>query len=321
MQRSISDFTSRRALTPDDEAYRRRLDLQRKEAERLSLKWPLVVVRPVGRPSMKAKWRYALIRALQDKPESVAAVESSTTPPWWWRGGMAVDAQPAAVLEPVTSRGQPAVKLEQDPDVPMVEETGGPAVKQEPELEEAVTKQEEPKEPLVKEEQQEEPSRKKRKYYKPPPEAKAWFLEFAEEKKRLKGWNMQESLRYAQGMAPELFQDVNEDSIYKWTVGAGGVETRGRRPALSALAIQKLASVASQLGGVIPLSASAFMDIFHEQLKDMGTERELGLRWTQGFLRQLNMTYRQSSGSLQKQHDQARKQKDVQRGRPCNQIW
>ena len=66
---------------------------------------------------------------------------------------------------------------------------------------------------------------KKRPWNSTAPEAKAWFLDFADAIARGRGWTTAQSLQQAKGMAPELFMHVKTDNIRKWRprrVGPGG---------------------------------------------------------------------------------------------------
>ena len=164
------------------------------EAHRLLLPWPRPrkSVAP-GRPSRQEKFEDAIYTALQMKRLPMG-LESSTVPLWWMPGMELVRTVHNTIEE------MKELSTECPGEQGAQQEAHGKEIQQEAQAED----------------ERQEPAKKKRKKVHVPPEAREWFLEYAEYQAQKYSWPLARSLRQAKALAPELFRDVHKDTPARW---------------------------------------------------------------------------------------------------------
>jgi hypothetical protein len=305
--------------TSDREARleREKLDSEwrQSEAKRLSLPWPRSRKRrPPGRPSRQQQFEDAIYRALEIK--SLPDGLDSSTVPGWWHPGMDLVRSADQVMEemmelsverPGNAVDNPWLLLENVPSPCEELEAETVVLERSDELlpeSGAIPCGELGAEMMVDESRAdrlpETPQKVRRKKVHVPPEARAWFLEYADFQAKKYSWPLARSLRQAKELAPELFLHVHKDTPQRW------VNPESQRPcvsSLSSVALTKLADIARATSLVVPVNATVYRHIFQEQLQDMNIEYDLPLHWVRSFLHSINLTWGSSGGSMKKQED------------------
>jgi DDE superfamily endonuclease len=131
------------------------------------------------------------------------------------------------------------------------------------------------------------------------PEVKIWFLQFAQLQAQRYGWPMQQSLRHAQFLAPELFADVHPDTPRRW-LPPPEQERRGRPKKLPPIALTAAAEAVLAVAARVPISAGVARAVIHEQLRALEIECSVSIAWTKEFLQHLGMSYKASAGPQDK---------------------
>jgi hypothetical protein len=276
-------------------AFRRReecLERRRERAESFGLPWPRTRLnRKVGKPSRAAKWTellYSLIDAdCEDWPKEE---EITTTPPEWWRPGLGVH-RPDLEAEQVEVSvlfpdNQVKTELSDADEVSLAEVKAGLFDAEEVSLAEAELVDAEAE---VVEVQTPQPKRRKTTL---PSEVKSWFLEYAAIQKKRCNWDMVRTLKQARLMAPELFNDIHNDTPRRWTDVKRGERHSIGSPKLTPAMITVLSEVVDRVTRLVPLSSVTMQSLFETQLAKLGLNWRPGLSWVKEFLRSLDRSYK-----------------------------
>ena len=300
---------------PPDVDWETRRQERKRRAESLGLTWP-APKRSRGQPSFKVRWQALLYDALnrdEELPEEVTVL-----PPDWWSPGMplrkpenlaevghsAITAVAAASASAAASSGT------------LLEELAAAAPVMDPaasaqESAEAAAVAAEPAEPVL------DPSapaeagaakKPKRTYVHVAQPLKDWFLEFAEYKKHLDGWDVIRSFRYAQDQAPELYGHLKYGTVNRWVhsrdLPSDKEEQRGRPHKLSEAVMSILCETLGRVTAKVPMSSPLLLAIVHEKLAEMDlADVRLSRSWMKEFLSESSFSWRRFGVQAAQRHD------------------
>ena len=121
-----------------------------------------------------------------------------------------------------------------------------------------------------------------------------WFIKYADIQKTRCGWDLMRSLRAARLLAPELFNDVHDDTPCRWRVSDAGIVagTCGVVPKLNAAMVSVLRDLVTRVARLVPVSAVGFQTLFEVQLEKLGLTWRPSLSWVRKFFRNSNNSYK-----------------------------
>ena len=239
------------------------LEWQQQRAARLGLRWPPKPqnAKRAGRPTFARLWVLALEQAIRDGhlPDHV----ESAMPPWW-RPGMPVWRSESDVAADMEDASRPEPVVEQ---IDLTEDSS--------DVELCPT------------------SKKRARRNVCSPAAKEWFCNLTV---CHPDWSVSDCIRYAQRLAPDLFQ-MHIQTPRKWLRPG---HAHARPAVLGPAHVTELVDLGRRISEGVSCGSSVFRFAFNQRLEALGCTYRFGPRDCRRFLRQMDLKWRQPAGEKRK---------------------